>query len=1081
MPDVVTSDRPESESRRCSQCGQPLPIDLTALVCPSCELAGALEQDRDVTRVVSGPLGDGLGSGPGVTASQGSWAYRRFGDYELLEEIARGGMGIVYKARQVSLERMVAVKMILGGLATKEFVQRFRTEAATAASLHHPNIVGIHEVGVHEGEHFLAMDYVDGPNLARLIGQHPLPAPRAARYVKLIAEAVHFAHDRNILHRDLKPANVLIDSNDQPHISDFGLAKRLNAETDLTLTGQVLGSPNFMPPEQARGSRGKVGRHSDVYGLGGILYFALTARAPFQADSLEGVVHQVLGSEPVPPRLLNPGVPRDLETICLKALEKEPSRRYATALELAGELGRFLAGEPIQARPVTRGERVWRWCRRKPALAGSLGAALALLLVVVIGSPTAALRIERERRRAEQEANTARQSLYVADMNRVQQALRESNLGRARELLRRHQPQGRSEARDPSSRARDTSGLAPVHDPDSPDPRAWEWFHFDRLSQGDDLSIVGRHASEVSALAVSSDGAWIASASTDGMVKLWSVNPSKEIGALKTGGRVTALAFSPDSHTLVTLSHPLGCKLWDVRTQRESAHFHVRQDYFGGALAVSPRDGWIAISRADGAIELWDATRKSKQSELPGGYGQIFAMAFHPAEQVLIAASDHGTSRIWDVATGRETGRLTTAGGYGGALAVSPDGKSIAFGGYDGRVRVWDFARRELQATLTNHTAPVLAVAFSPAGDLLASGGADQSIRLWSPTNWQEAAVLRGHESAVRSLTFLHDGRTLASGSRDDTVRLWPVRKAEPPATRLVFPQGISVAGILAKQRCAVSLNYKGELQLWDLDSLHEAGTYQLSIDCSDLWGGAFYFFGTPFAVGNHEGRVAIWDWESRKEIAAFRAHQGRAQVVAVSADGRTLATIGGEGKVKLWSVQAQPELMFEIEEAAPFWMAFSPDGRWLATTHEDGTVALRDRAAPRKRMILGAHKATAVGTGFSPNGQWLATAAWDGTAKVWDLASRELVTTLTGQLLGINCLVFSPDNRRLAVGSQDGTIKLWDTTLWQETATFETHQGEIFDMAFLPQDGTFVSLTRQEVRVWPVSAGPFKPAQEKP
>jgi eukaryotic-like serine/threonine-protein kinase len=237
-------------------------------------------------------------------------------------------MGVVYRARQVSLGRVVAVKMILAGpMAGKKFVQRFRAEASAAAILQHPNIVAIHDVGVHEGRHYFSMDYVEGQNLAQLVGGQPLPPAQAARYVKSIAGAIHYAHERGILHRDLKPSNVLVEAaTDQPRITDFGLARRLDGDSSLTLTGQVLGSPNFMPPEQAGTTRGKVGRPSDVYALGGILYYLLTGRAPFQADSLEQVLSQVLNVEPVSPRLLNASVPRDLETILLKCLEKEPSR-----------------------------------------------------------------------------------------------------------------------------------------------------------------------------------------------------------------------------------------------------------------------------------------------------------------------------------------------------------------------------------------------------------------------------------------------------------------------------------------------------------------------------------------------------------------------------------------------------------------------------------------------------------------------------------------------------------------------------------------------------------------------------------
>lgn len=359
-----------STTRTCPSCGAAVTDDLLGGHCPRC-----------VAKIVAGTK------------------VRYFGDYELLEEVGRGGMGVVYLARQVSLNRLVAVKMLLhGDFASEEMVKRFHAEAEAAASLQHPNIVAMHEVGVHEGLHYFSMDYVEGQSLAALAGQKPLAPEQAARYVQEMAKAIHYAHQRGILHRDLKPSNVVIDQFDQPRITDFGLAKRFvvspsggssdggpakaGTTDELTVSGQVLGAPSFMPPEQAAGKRGQVRVASDVYALGAILYQLLTGRPPFLADSLPETLQQVQTQEPSPPRLLNPATPHDLETICLKCLRKEPRERYASAAALAEDLRRWQASEPILAQPLSRWKRVRHWARQHPA---KLTSAVALALVLLLG------------------------------------------------------------------------------------------------------------------------------------------------------------------------------------------------------------------------------------------------------------------------------------------------------------------------------------------------------------------------------------------------------------------------------------------------------------------------------------------------------------------------------------------------------------------------------------------------------------------------------------------------------------------------------------------------------------------------
>src|SRR5208337_2696975 len=377
-----------TELRICPECGAELGSDAPGGACPACALRGALLPETS----------DGTGPHPppDLTSSPRTKVHY-FGDYELIEEIGRGGMGVVYRARQVSLNRDVALKMILAGrLASETEVKRFVHEARAAANLQHPNIVAVHEVNVHDGQHYYSMDLIEGRNLEELVRQQPLPALQAAEYVRTIADAIHFAHEHGTLHRDLKPTNILIDIFNQPRITDFGFARCAQLDPHLTTRGQILGTPAFMSPEQAQAKTEAVGPQSDVYSTGAVLYYLLRQRAPFAAESLPALLDLVVRGEPVSPLALNPSVPRDLETCCLKCLQKNPARRYPSARDLSDELGRFGRGEPILARPPNAVERIWRWCARNRALSASLGTAAILLVAGVVVSTGQAVRAKAE-------------------------------------------------------------------------------------------------------------------------------------------------------------------------------------------------------------------------------------------------------------------------------------------------------------------------------------------------------------------------------------------------------------------------------------------------------------------------------------------------------------------------------------------------------------------------------------------------------------------------------------------------------------------------------------------------------------
>jgi serine/threonine protein kinase len=381
-----------TEKRQCPKCGAEVSPDAAQGLCPKCLLDAGLESQVACAfgEAATGPfvtpnhlaatvLPDSLNAN--VEAPSVGSRLRYFGDYELLEEIARGGMGVVWRARQISLKRDVAVKMIrAGALAGPDEVARFLREAEAAANLQHPNIVAIHEVGECDGQHYFSMDYVAGRDLGALAKAGPLSPRMAARYVKVVAEAIHFAHQRGTLHRDLKPQNVLIDASDQPRVTDFGLAKFMADDSRLTQSGAVMGSPSYMSPEQADSRHADVGPASDVYSLGEVLYELVTGQPPFRRSSVMATLCAVIEAEPTAPRQLNADIPLDLETICQKCLEKSPLARYPTARALSEELNRFLEGEPIQARPASAVRKVVSWTRQHPLFLAALATLVAVSL-----------------------------------------------------------------------------------------------------------------------------------------------------------------------------------------------------------------------------------------------------------------------------------------------------------------------------------------------------------------------------------------------------------------------------------------------------------------------------------------------------------------------------------------------------------------------------------------------------------------------------------------------------------------------------------------------------------------------------
>jgi eukaryotic-like serine/threonine-protein kinase len=1014
-----------------------------------------------------------LSSAAGATPDQATTyvrPIRRFGDYELLSEIARGGMGVVFRARQVGLNRMVALKTIVGGtLASSAQVERFKTEAEAAANLDHPNIVPIYEVGEHDGEHYFSMRLVEGGSLEQRLDQYALPGgsgdrsprtraelkerqQRIARLMVTIARAVHHAHQRGILHRDLKPANILLDAQGEPLITDFGIAKPLTSDGRWTQSIMVMGTPSYMAPEQAAGAR-QLTTAADIFSLGAILYHLLTRRLPFSGATPVETLQRVMYQEPAAPHAVNADVDRDLETICLKCLNKDPDRRYSSAEALADDLARWLSGEPITARPVGQAERVWRWCRRKPALATLwLGLATAILAGAVVSTALW--------RRAEGTATTLRESLFAADLGVAVQAWEAGSVARARELLERQRPR-----------------------PGQSDLRTFEWRYLFGLTRPRELLTVTSESPSIWGSALSSDGQLLAGGGGDGVVYLWDRTSGTLVGKLRASKNIIyCVAFSPDAAMLAASSiAPPEVQLWDVKTQSLIGRLPHSTGVY--SLAFSPDGKTLATNggypyavTTPAELSLWDVASRSKVAALVGHSSSSGWMSFSPDGRLLATPQGNGTVILWDVRTRAMVGELTGHRGLVISAKFSPDGELLATGGLDGSVCLWRPATRQLVGVLGVHKGPVYSIAFSSRGDRLVSGSMDHTARLWDVHAQRAIATFLGHLSRIFSVSFGPDGKTVATGSLDGTLKIWD---ASDTAVGDVFdrhPGSIATVDFSPDGRLMLrSDRYVNQITLWSGPAWHKVATVpqaQSSFSTTGLmastsprspvltlWNTSsgtplqsgtinlsaatphrplFSANGKYLAVGAGEGSPAvdIWDVDEHKRVAQLTdgAEKSAVTVYAVSQDGRWIATAYGSGDTRLWDARSWSEIRtLPGSGHAVHALAFSPDGRLLAAGGEDTTVRLWDLDAGSGAVVLRGDTGAVFSLAFAPDGETLAVGSFDGALKFWNVHTRRDVLTIRAHDSVVCGMAFSPDGRTLATISVDQTMRLWNAPALSE------------------------------------------------
>jgi WD40 repeat protein/serine/threonine protein kinase len=1054
------------------------------------------------------------------------------GDFRLLRQVGRGGMGVVYEAEQMSLRRRVAVKVLpLAAALDARQLQRFKNESLVAAQLHHTHIVPVYYVGCERGVHFYAMQYVEGHSLAAVVaglrevdarkgvrGQpaaSPLRAapvdqaggrviataaaetPRVAGTLSTArstkeatwsrtvarqgveaAEALDHAHQQGVVHRDVKPGNLLVDAAGHLWVTDFGLAQ-VQTDTRLTLTGDLVGTLRYMSPEQALAKRGIIDHRTDIYSLGATLYELLTLEPAFTGADRQELLRQIAFEEPQPPRRLNRALPAELETIVLKALEKNPDQRYATAQELADDLKHWLAGEPIRAQPVSRLEKLWRWCWRNPALtaAGVLAVvALVALVALAIGSTLtiqllqeqertrSALReADAQRARAEHQEKFARHYLYGAQMNLAQRAWESNHASLLLDFLERHRPR---QAADP-------------------DLRGFEWYYLWRLSHAELFTLPG-HTDRVYSVAFSPDGRRLASGSRDATVKVWDTRTERELLTIDKGlqGGVRSVHFSPDGRRLASANSDHTVRVWEVLTGQQLLppfRGHTR-----GVISVhfSPDGRRLASASSDHTVRVWDALTGQELLKLEGHTGSVNGVAYSPDGKRLASASDDLSVKVWDSTNGQELFTLKGHASYVRAVTFSPDGKWVASA--SGDIKVWDVATGQELRTLKREGREVWSLGISPDGRQLAAGDQHGVVTLWDAATGQRLRAIQGHTGPVYSVAFSPDGQRLASGSVDKTVKVWDPR-AEPESHTLkghtdavpsvaFSPDGKLLAGVGRPSfDKAKKVPVEGQAKVWDATTGQETLTFKGPIVRL-----AFSPDSQRLATGAEDGTVKVWEAATGRELLTLRGQTGFVSAVVFSPDGQWLASGSRTGIGKVWDVTTQQEVLtLRWPDGALLGVAYSPDGRRLAGAGEGFLVRVWDASTGREVFTLRGHEAYTNHVAFSPDSRQLASSSYDGTVRIWDMSTGEAIHVLKGHVAPVVGVAYSPDGKRLASGSYDNTMRLWDVLTGQELLTFKGHTKVVLSVAFSP-DGRHLASGSLDttVKLWDAPPLPAPPGR---
>jgi len=1091
-------NRGMADRHKCRACGATLAGDAPSGHCPACLLKLGFAEVLE-----AGAPGGGFPAGSSETAGLARHDLASpSDDYELLARIGQGGMGLVYRARQKSLNRFVALKLMSRAeSATPRVLARFQLEAKAAAQLDHPNIVPIHETGESEGQPWFSMKLIEGGSLAQRSSEFRVPGSevgrtethselgtrnsKLARLLACVARAVHYAHQQGVLHRDLKPANILLDAAGQPYLTDFGIAKLVDEPGGLTFTADLLGTPSYMAPEQIRGRPASVA--SDVYSLGAILYELLTGQPPFEAATPMETMRRVAEEEPRRPTTLCGGIPRDLETICLKCLEKEPARRYSSALALAEDLERFLRREPIAARPAAGHERLWRWCCRKPALAAALA---AIAVSVVLG--VAGVLWQWRRSAAHAFAETQQRS-------RAEEALAEMQVDRAEDFFEANDGAAglawlamvlRANPSNPVAPQRLVSALTlrsfplPLAEFSNVIFAAWSpegervatgskdgvarvWSRFDNKP----LPPPMLHTAKVNHVEFSPDGRRLVTASDDRTARIWDAATGQVLTpALQHTGAVAWAEFSPDGQRVATASHDRTARVWDAATGQPLTPPLSHQATVWTAR-FSP-DGRALLTATLGELAaLWDAATGRSLDRVLSHRGRVRAASFSPDGRWALSAGEN-VAQVWEVATGQAAARPMSHPETVRSAEFSPDGERIVTACIDGCVRVWEARSARLLSELGRHNQWVNHVEFSPDGQRIVSAAFDCTVRLWDADSRECLNEFITHEHRVRRASFGPDGQSLLGWSVEGVLRIWDVRPGRARPVVLEADRGLERAHFSPDGEHVVTAGLSGLARIWDARSGLPVSP-ELRHPASVVWA-EFNADGERLATGCRDGTVRVWNARTGEVVAAPLKHQGWVKCCRFSPDGQRLLTASHDRTARVWDARTgeplAPPLMHDMPVSHA---AFHPDGQRLVTACWDGAVRVWDARSGQLVLPLLKHEQNVLFAEFTPDGQRIVTSSEDGTGRFWDARTGQPLTPVLSHAGWVIVVRLHPQQNLAATASTDATARVWDLATGRIVMTTGRHTRPVEDVSFSP-NGRWLATASDDAtaRVWDIHTG---------